>query len=267
MKNIFITGGSGFIGSHLVETLVKKGHNLKVLVKYNKENDIGWLENIEEGVKKNIDVRPLLTELDTQFNLQPIKDYVYFIDSTFFRIYFFNKEKNKHAIEYLSNTPCLNDNGIIIEKEAYKKFTIPDIPENYGNFIWWANPGVQIFPNFFSSGLRNQNILVRAMLSNDPRLQSSVSLSTVDSKAQIQAAQWLRSQDKTVRAVFCNSQRLQISTRRHFRGLSRSRAAWALSPEAKSVVKVLLSQTCTSPILLPWLPDSPALPETRLESN
>ena len=56
MKNIFITGGSGFIGSHLVETLVKKGHNVKVLIRYNKENDIGWLENIDKRIKKNVEI-------------------------------------------------------------------------------------------------------------------------------------------------------------------------------------------------------------------
>ena len=56
MKNIFITGGAGFIGSHLVETLVKKGHNVKVLIRYNKENDIGWLENIDKRIKKNVEI-------------------------------------------------------------------------------------------------------------------------------------------------------------------------------------------------------------------
>lgn len=45
MKNIIITGASGFIGSHLTELCVKKGYNVKVLIHYNSMNNWGWLEN------------------------------------------------------------------------------------------------------------------------------------------------------------------------------------------------------------------------------
>ena len=38
MKKIFVTGGAGFIGSHLIEDLVKKGHQVKTIVPYNIEN-------------------------------------------------------------------------------------------------------------------------------------------------------------------------------------------------------------------------------------
>ena len=54
--NIFITGSEGFIGSHLTESLVKKGHNVKCLVLYNSLNSWGWLDHINKNIKKNIEV-------------------------------------------------------------------------------------------------------------------------------------------------------------------------------------------------------------------
>ena len=40
--NIFVTGSEGFIGSHLVEKLIIKGHKVKALVLYNDHNRY-WL--------------------------------------------------------------------------------------------------------------------------------------------------------------------------------------------------------------------------------
>lgn len=45
-KNILVTGADGFIGSHLVEILVKNGANVRALSYYNSFNFWGWLENI-----------------------------------------------------------------------------------------------------------------------------------------------------------------------------------------------------------------------------
>jgi len=41
---VLVTGSEGFIGSHLVETLVEKGFKVKAFVRYNFKNDWGWLE-------------------------------------------------------------------------------------------------------------------------------------------------------------------------------------------------------------------------------
>ena len=57
-KNILITGAEGFIGSHLCESLVKKGANVKALVLYNSFNKEGWLEDISKNVRSNIEVIP-----------------------------------------------------------------------------------------------------------------------------------------------------------------------------------------------------------------
>ena len=45
MKKVLVTGGTGFIGSHLTELLVEKGFDVVVFDRYNSNNDWVWLEN------------------------------------------------------------------------------------------------------------------------------------------------------------------------------------------------------------------------------
>lgn len=42
-----VTGADGFIGSHLVELLVKEGYSVRALSQYNSFNNWGWLEDID----------------------------------------------------------------------------------------------------------------------------------------------------------------------------------------------------------------------------
>ena len=46
-KNVLITGADGFIGSHLIERLVKEGARVKALSQYNSFNNWGWLEDVD----------------------------------------------------------------------------------------------------------------------------------------------------------------------------------------------------------------------------
>lgn len=46
-KTALVTGGDGFIGSHLTELLVKEGYKVKALSQYNSFNYWGWLEDID----------------------------------------------------------------------------------------------------------------------------------------------------------------------------------------------------------------------------
>lgn len=55
-ETVFLTGAEGFIGSHMVETLVKKNYNVKALVLYNSFKDIGWLSSIEKNILKNVEI-------------------------------------------------------------------------------------------------------------------------------------------------------------------------------------------------------------------
>lgn len=44
-SKVLVTGGMGFIGSHLVERLVDQGADVRVLGRYNSKGDLGWLES------------------------------------------------------------------------------------------------------------------------------------------------------------------------------------------------------------------------------
>ena len=54
--NILVTGSCGFIGSHLVEKLVKENHNVRAFTYYNARNSNGWLDNIDKKVLKYLDI-------------------------------------------------------------------------------------------------------------------------------------------------------------------------------------------------------------------
>lgn len=45
-RKVFVTGADGFIGSHLVEALVKRGAEVRALVLYNSWNQKGWLSDV-----------------------------------------------------------------------------------------------------------------------------------------------------------------------------------------------------------------------------
>ena len=55
-KKILVTGADGFIGSHLTETLVRQGYDVRAFVLYNSFNSWGWLDSSPLDIKKELDV-------------------------------------------------------------------------------------------------------------------------------------------------------------------------------------------------------------------
>lgn len=55
-KKILVTGADGFIGSHLVETLVNEGYTVKAFVLYNSFNSWGWLDTLPEETLSKIEI-------------------------------------------------------------------------------------------------------------------------------------------------------------------------------------------------------------------
>ncbi len=55
-KKILVTGADGFIGSHLVEELVDRGHDVRAFVLYNSFNSWGWLDESSPRMRQALDV-------------------------------------------------------------------------------------------------------------------------------------------------------------------------------------------------------------------
>jgi dTDP-glucose 4,6-dehydratase len=53
---VLVTGADGFIGSHLTEELVRRGHDVRAFVLYNSFNSWGWLDHSDAEIKKNIEI-------------------------------------------------------------------------------------------------------------------------------------------------------------------------------------------------------------------
>ena len=56
MKKVLITGADGFIGSHLTETLVRSGYDVRAFVFYNSFNSWGWLDRVNSDLKNSFEV-------------------------------------------------------------------------------------------------------------------------------------------------------------------------------------------------------------------
>ncbi|MBX5214126.1 MULTISPECIES: NAD-dependent 4,6-dehydratase LegB [unclassified Rhizobium] len=78
MKKVLVTGADGFIGSHLVETLVRSGVEVRALCQYNSFSSWGWLDQSEHrgqfevilgDVRDPSQMRTVAKGVDTVFHL------------------------------------------------------------------------------------------------------------------------------------------------------------------------------------------------------
>src|ERR1700730_3754289 len=57
MTNVVaVTGAEGFIGSHLVEALVRRGNRVRAMVLYNMFSSTGWLDTLGADITDQVDV-------------------------------------------------------------------------------------------------------------------------------------------------------------------------------------------------------------------
>ena len=56
MKKVLVTGADGFIGSHLTESLLEKGYDVKAFTFYNSFNTWGWLDTLPKEKLREIEI-------------------------------------------------------------------------------------------------------------------------------------------------------------------------------------------------------------------
>ena len=55
-KRVLVTGAGGFIGSHLVETLLEKGAEIRAFLKYNGRGDLGMIADLPKASRDSLEI-------------------------------------------------------------------------------------------------------------------------------------------------------------------------------------------------------------------
>lgn len=164
-KTIVVTGGAGFIGSHLCKALIKEGHRVISLDNYftgSRENHIdgvdyreGHTKDIESHIPETPDilyhlgeysrVEVSMTEPDIVFDLNTL--------GTFAVLEFWRKKKMK--LVYAGSSTKFSDGGLGRDQSpyAFTKASNTELTRNYSE--WYGLPfAITYFYNVYGPGER-----------------------------------------------------------------------------------------------------------------
>jgi predicted AlkP superfamily pyrophosphatase or phosphodiesterase len=101
------------------------------------------------SVTCTIDINLEISKISKKHKLKEERDYIYFLDSTLLRMWFFNNKSKEIFYNEINENPLFFERGKIINKIIADKYHLPIDNRKYGDISWWANEGVLIYPDFF----------------------------------------------------------------------------------------------------------------------
>ena len=154
-------------GMHLMDKELKSFTEL--FIEKRPESNLIFLgDHGMSAVKSNIDVGSELLSFTSNLNMKLKKDFIYFLDSTILRVWFFSKRAKDLFEMALKESHLLSKNGLFLNATLAKELHIPWSDQKYGDLIWLVNEGNLIFPDFF-----HREKSYKGMHGYDPSLTNS----------------------------------------------------------------------------------------------
>src|SRR3989344_2528541 len=166
-KTIVVTGGAGFVGSHLCEALSKAGHRVISLDNYftglraNLVLSVEYREGHTKDIARHIPEKPDLifhlgeySRVEKSFE-EPAVVWDLNKDGTFCVLEFWRKNKHGCKLVYAGSSTKFGDGGLGRDQSPYawSKATNTELVRNYG--VWYGLPyAITYFYNVYGPGER-----------------------------------------------------------------------------------------------------------------
>jgi hypothetical protein len=121
-------------------------------------------------VTNKVDVSKTILSISKKYGYRYGVDFTFFLDSTYCRLWIHNKEVTSGFINEIKINPVLTEFGCFVDKINYKNYGIPDVGRLYGDYIWCANIGVLIWPDFFHNNISSPPIGMHGYLTENEEL-------------------------------------------------------------------------------------------------